>query len=562
MLEISQGLMHTELLLDAGDTVIEMQPECNCDDIAAGDVADSADGACLLDSIGRGIRLVDYSDSDQSVGVLDDSDAYSPQVTSMDSFAAEQMASAEGFSGICDDTAEKEDGDCVIENLEANSSDEAVEDSQQGNEQGIHITVYSKPDHGKGKDRKMPCFYCDAHVYHMPRHLRRKHGSETRVAAVIERPSAARLGLQYITNLGVFKHNSQVLQDGDGILIVARSPKLSRAADDFLPCQFCLQFYVKGELYRHCGTCRFRVAGSPDRGFLSAGRALLLGSLNSNVSRYQRDLQTHVISRMRTDRVTRAATSENLIIRLGSLLLQKLGPKRALDISAWMRALGRLQIRLSQSGQVSLQDCISGRCFDHVMEAIEAEGGSYIHTSGRRLFRSPGYVLKAGSAMLKCAHLKRGMALRSGDSTALKEADDYITLHGSEYTDRASSAAHASLRMKGNTLSEFPDECDLRKLKWYLKKEMSHVLTQLHDHADATTWRELAELTMSRLIVFNARRGSEAAELTWEEYSHATSDVDSALSSSFSTVERQLLGRYMVTITCVCNVLCIYVGYV
>ena len=300
---------------------------------------------------------------------------------------------------------------------------------------------------------------------------------------------------------------------------------------------------MKDELYRHCAECKFRTNSSPHKGYICASRVLLLGSVASDVSTYGRELQIHVIARMRSDKVATAATSDSMIMRLGALLLQKLGPKRALDISAWMRALARLQIRLRKHGTVALSHYISGNGFDQVVEAIETEGGSFINSSGRRLFKSPGYVLRAGSGMLKCAHVKRGLALRSGDCTALKEADDYISLHSSEYTDRVASAAHASLRLSGNRLSEFPDEADLRKFKRYVTQRMTALLTQLRIHPDRATWRELAEVTMSRLLVFNARRGSEAAELTLAEYEQATSEVDPAMSASFSQVERQLLSR-------------------
>ena len=164
---------------------------------------------------------------------------------------------------------------------------------------------------------------------------------------------------------------------------------------------------------------------------------------------------------MRIDRVTKAATSDPTIMRVGAVLLHKLGPRRALDISSSMRTLARLQIRLRQHGVVGLGDDITGSDFDKVTEAVEVEGGLYMHDSGRQLFRSPAYVLKAGNGLLRCAQMKRGVALRTGDSVALKEADDYISLHSAEFTDRAASAAHASLRIQGNKLSEFPDEIDL-----------------------------------------------------------------------------------------------------
>jgi len=62
---------------------------------------------------------------------------------------------------------------------------------------------------------------------------------------------------------------------------------------------------------------------------------------------------------------------------------------------------------------------------------------------------------------------------------SLKEADDYITLHTAEFTDRAASAAHASLRIRGNQLSQFPDESDLQKLKQYQTTQMSSALLEL-----------------------------------------------------------------------------------
>ena len=53
-------------------------------------------------------------------------------------------------------------------------------------------------------------------------------------------------------------------------------------------------------------------------------------------------------------------------------------------------------------------------------------------------------------------------------------------------------------------------------------------------------WRELAELTLSRLLVFNARRGSEGSELRVAEYMQATSDMHPAFSTAFTDVEKQV----------------------
>jgi len=117
------------------------------------------------------------------------------------------------------------------------------------------------------------------------------------------------------------------------------------------------------------------------------------------------------------------------------------------------------------------------------------------------------------------------------------------SLYQSEFTDNFSSLAHTSLRITGNTLAEYPDEEDLQALKLYQKTQMCSLVSQLLSHPDQCLWRELAEWTLCRLLVFNARRGSEGSELRVAEYMQAKSDVHPAFSTAFTDVEKQLLTR-------------------
>lgn len=126
------------------------------------------------------------------------------------------------------------------------------------------------------------------------------------------------------------------------------------------------------------------------------------------------------------------------------------------------------------------------------MDALEAEGSLYAHESGRKLYKAPAFIVKAGNSLFKCAQIKRGLALRNDDSVSLKESQDFIKLHISEFTDKLSSAAHASLRVKCNSLNEYSDEGDLGTLKVHQQQRMSTVLGELKNCADAIVWRELA----------------------------------------------------------------------
>jgi hypothetical protein len=69
--------------------------------------------------------------------------------------------------------------------------------------------------------------------------------------------------------------------------------------------------------------------------------------------------------------------------------------------------------------------------------------------------------------------------------------------------------------------------------------------TDLRRQADSVKWRELAEITMSRVIVFNARRGSEVADLRMSEYEKKTNHVQQNLLDSMDDNERHLVNRYV-----------------
>ena len=139
--------------------------------------------------------------------------------------------------------------------------------------------------------------------------------------------------------------------------------------------------------------------------------------------------------------------------------------------------------------------------------------------------------------------IKRREALHHRDFVGLKKAEDVLTLHNGEYTDKMASAAHASYRSKGNTLTEFPDEDDLRLLRDYQQQKISCLVDSLKMDPDEFVWRELAEITMICIIVFDARCGSEAADLTIQDFMRASNTVDPFLVATLSKVEQQRLKR-------------------
>ena len=55
---------------------------------------------------------------------------------------------------------------------------------------------------------------------------------------------------------------------------------------------------------------------------------------------------------------------------------------------------------------------------------------------------------------------------------------------------------------------------------------------------------------MARILVFNARRGSEVADLTVGDLEQSTSTTDPAMALQFTDIEKQLLERYVLLAYC------------
>ena len=388
----------------------------------------------------------------------------------------------------------------------------------------VTVVVYVKDKETKTKNRKYPCYYCGIELFQLERHMGRAHSDEPEVAEAVA--SQNKNDLRIIIKYGTFNHNINVLNDKKGLFYVARSSGKDHVVEDYLPCKFCLTFYIKKELYRHCKTCKF-ATGARDHKFASDGRLLLDGAMidYNNVP----EALHKVLNNMRSDLLTATVKRDPIILQFGVSLLKKLGPKRANDIAQRMRQLARISLRLGKQQKLKrapgLQDFLSGASFDLLVNAVSAASEAYEDSTGRQLFKNPNLALKVGHSLLKLGKLKLGLAIRSRDSISKTEAEEFISLHESDFTDQIATSAHASVKIMPRRLQDFPDSTDLALLKEYQTKTSEKLCKSLRLQPSQQQWRALAEVTMSRLLVFNARRGSEVADLRLDEYNKRTNAV-------------------------------------
>lgn len=452
------------------------------------------------------------------------------------------------------------------EGVKSNVESESNKGDSDNNSQEISVALSKrKPDNRRKYDKLVACFFCEKLFKgKIRRHLEGRHRDEAEVTRVMMLTSEEERskGFSALGKRGNFKHNSKVFSANKGSLIVSRRPsKQSHSAEDYLPCKRCYALFLKGDLWRHTARCQVKTSENdsssedtkkPRISVTAASRMVLEGAMKSDQVTVSKDFQEDVIARMRYDTVTRRARNDSLVMRFGSALYHKYGRQRVHDISQQLRILARLlsAVRKERGAekQTTLESLLSGRNFDRVVEATEKLSKRHIDKdTGRPLCVKPSVGLKLGHILVKCAEMKRGMGIRTGDSVMEKEADAFLSLHSGEWTNKISSASLTSLKHRRyNNPDILPLTEDLIKLRKYQETSLVTFTDILKKDSTAYNWRRLRDIVYTRVVIFNKRRGGETARLPLSaflnrpKWKNVANDV---LIESLKPLERKLLKR-------------------
>ena len=101
------------------------------------------------------------------------------------------------------------------------------------------------------------CLYCGKGYQRIARHIQNIHHDEDEVKCLKKLNSKEKsLKLDELRGRGDFHKNMKVLRTGDELVVWRRpSPEMIVKATDYLPCEHCLIFVTKAELWRHRKKC-------------------------------------------------------------------------------------------------------------------------------------------------------------------------------------------------------------------------------------------------------------------------------------------------------------------
>lgn len=173
-------------------------------------------------------------------------------------------------------------------------------------------------------DKVHYCLFCGTSSTNLTKHFFGPHKGESEVQNVIGMPvnsTERKLALLKLRNAGDYKHNVDALKTGKGTIVTWSRKSTEERPSDYLPCEDCLGFFLKGGLWRHRAVCPLRKEKGSKYGRVQSSAALMLPS-SVKVSE---GLKNKVLKRMTCDDITLAVRNDRIIMRIGEKLFQRHG---------------------------------------------------------------------------------------------------------------------------------------------------------------------------------------------------------------------------------------------
>ncbi len=301
------------------------------------------------------------------------------------------------------------------------------------------------------------CPFCEKKQTKLSRHLTESKEHQDNIEVIKYKSTKDKVEknkiLTKIRNLGNYKHNIKVLSENKGILIPVYRPDHDADPQHYLPCQHCLGFYAKEDLWKH--SCKLKkesdesTDGEPPtkkrKTHIKVSRCLLPHSKEVEHNEHAKK----VLAGLRGGEESRLIKSDSLLLRL---LTDKFVSKLGHDVEQYsyirtkLREIARLLLNyreLSGKRNASLTDMINPQKFQNVIEAAKLTAG-FDETT--QLYATPTLAVKLGHTLKKASDVLMGESLMNGDQTQADLAKGFNKLHEMKWNEAVTTHAFRTLR--------------------------------------------------------------------------------------------------------------------
>jgi len=174
-------------------------------------------------------------------------------------------------------------------------------------------------------DKSNYCVFCERPCLNLRKHLQSVHKSEKDIQLLVSFPKHSRERGELMEKLrhhGNYKHSCSVIRKGYGELIPVRSPAHAEKAANYVPCEHCLGFFLKKELWKHVQNCSLKSSADTRLDAKKGRRVIGKGEMLLPSADHISDELKAIITSVNMDEVGLVATRDPLIIAVAKKIFQ------------------------------------------------------------------------------------------------------------------------------------------------------------------------------------------------------------------------------------------------
>lgn len=378
------------------------------------------------------------------------------------------------------------------------------------------------------------CIYCKQTRTNFYRHLEIVHKEEDKVKEFInlEKNSSERRRLiDIIRDTGSFEYNKNHL---DKPILARRRfvhPVPQCPEKYFLPCPECRKQLSHKNLYKHYKICHGRSNELLHARSVKRQSKALVTNINSLANEV---LLTKIIPPMHHDGIFEILRNDKLIILFGNHLTPKYTGHQEYIIRNQMRTLARyLKIVKELCPEINeLSTLFTPRYFEICFKAVNKLAG--LDLSGT--YKSPKTALQMIQFLKICCNVLRNYYIKTEKNKKKKKRTmEFQSLLEVEAAGRINKPAQKNLvdnsRQKiVQTMKNLPVTNDIENFKKYLSKSANTKFQNLKKCGfKLELWKELAEVVLLFLVVFNKKRSGESNRILITDFQNLQQLSDTAL---------------------------------
>ncbi|XP_033125442.1 uncharacterized protein LOC117123571 isoform X2 [Anneissia japonica] len=312
--------------------------------------------------------------------------------------------------------------------------------------EGITVMKTNNSKSGRRFDKVYYCMFCKIPQKKLTRHFIHRHKDEEAVSDwLTEKNKQIRLSkLTKMRNLGNHLHNSEVIRNGKGALLVVHRPTGEANALDYVPCKSCYGYLGKRDIWKHrCPV--LQVDTKQTRNKRVREGMMLLSSPNE-----MRCSLTKVLEGMNFDEVRKVIRGDDLLLQLGDKLCSNHRPEQDNFETTRnkLREVGRLVIafrKVSKAGSASLSTLIDPENFTDVVTAAKSIAG---YAEDTQIYSRPSLALKLGGTLKMCCLIQKGNAIINGDKYLEEKCQESQELYTHRWAEEVSNQALYTLHKR------------------------------------------------------------------------------------------------------------------